>query len=206
MHDATRSCALTDAMPEFFHLGEPESERLLASTDEAAPYQVRRITCPLNPDHNHSRPTSPVALQVKHNKQDEWMISSWLGERVVHQALVAEFEKRKFTGYRLKPATVRFRDGALSSDYSELIVVGWAGVAPPESGIHLIDECPGCMLKHYSGLQDAERLIDWNQWTGEDFFVVWPLPAIPLITKRVAEALGELQVKSYRLGGVKRFE
>jgi hypothetical protein len=48
-------------------------------------------------------------------------------------------------------------------------------------------------------LRDPERLIDWSQWTGEDFFMVWPLPNAILITGRVAELLLNLDAKSFEL-------
>jgi len=103
------------------------------------------------------------------------------------------------TGFRLKPVTVRFRDGHLSSEYYHLVVVGWAGIARSESGIRLIESCPHCLNKQYSPLVDGTKLIDWDQWTGEDFFMVWPLPNYTLITPRVAELLEKKHVKSYTL-------
>jgi hypothetical protein len=124
---------------------------------------------------------------------------------VVHASLIEEFEKHEITGYRLRPATVRFRDGYLSKDYSELVVVGWAGVARPESGIRLLTECPGCMRRTYSDLENVDLAIDWSQWSGEDFFVVWPLPMIYLLTKRVADMLNRFKVKHYSLGTLERY-
>ena len=126
------------------------------------------------------------------------MISVLLGGLVFHSSVVEEFEKRGITGYRLKPAKVRFRNGSVSNEYSGLVVTGWAGVAPAESGIELLEGCE-CGYKKYSSLKHPEHLIDWAQWTGEDFFMVWPLPNYLMITKRVAEALSELKVKSYSL-------
>jgi hypothetical protein len=84
--------------------------------------------------------------------------------------------------------------------------VGWAGVARPESGIRLIEACPGCGYKRYSGLQEVEQLIDWGQWSGEDFFMVWPLPKFRLVTRRVADVLEGLKVKSFSLGSLRRIE
>jgi hypothetical protein len=88
----------------------------------------------------------------------------------------------------------------------ELIVTGWAGVARPESGIELVEDCPGCHLKRYSSLHDSTQLIDWAAWTGDDFFIVWPLPSFTLITARVAEALTELGVRSYKIGTLQFLE
>jgi hypothetical protein len=141
------------------------------------------------------RRLSDLALEVQHRKHDETLIASGM-KRVIHTNLAEEFEKRGLSGYRVRPATVRFRDGVLSKDYLQLVVSGWAGVARPESGIRLIEECSGCAHKKYSPLEDAGQLIDWSQWSGEDFFVVWPVPSC-LVTEGVANALRELKVKSY---------
>jgi hypothetical protein len=50
----------------------------------------------------------------------------------VHESLIEAFEKEGFTGYRLEPATVRFRDSRISTEYREFLVTGWAGMVSPE--------------------------------------------------------------------------
>jgi hypothetical protein len=129
-----------------------------------------------------------------------------MGPRVVHNSITTEFRNRGFTGYRLRPATVRFRDGTVSQEYSELLVTGWAGIARPECGIRLAESCPGCPYKKYTALKDSDQLIDWSEGTGEDFFIVWPLPMFTLVTRRVADALQSLRVKSYQLGTLRALE
>lgn len=74
-------------------------------------------------------------------------------------------------------------------------------MARPESGILPTERCEFCHATRYSGLSDAKHLIDWAQWTGEDFFTVWPLPNLVLITEKVAELLLKLRVKSFTLRG-----
>jgi hypothetical protein len=192
-------------MPEYFHLGDAESQRLQADEEPIADREV--WACPANPKHNAGvRRIGELSLQVKHNKRDELIISSWTFDRVVHESLIAEFGKLGFSGFQTRPAIVRFRDGSVSKEYRELVVVGWGGHARVESGIQLIEECSGCHRRSYSGLQDSEQLINWDQWTGEDFFIVWPLPRYTLITKRVADTLASLKVKSYTLGGLRSLE
>src|SRR5439155_971851 len=178
----------------------PHAERLFADNNKNATLKKERLsTCPIDVFHSGIRRVSDLALQVKHNKRDELIIWTWIPgrESIVHHKVLAEFERRGFTGYRLRPATVRFRDGQVSNDYQELIVTGWAGIARPESGIRVVKSCPGCLWKEYSGLTDAEELIDWNQWTGEDFFIVWPMPNQIMITERVADFLLSHHVKSF---------
>ena len=181
----------------------PPSDRLLLADYVTVPHLALR-RCSVSDDHfASSRRLSDLALQVKHDRCNEMIIWAKPGECVVHEQLVSEMKQRNITGYRLRAATVRFRGGYLSKDYQELVVVGWAGVAPPESGIHLLKSCPACQWRKYSGLTNADELIDWGQWTGEDFFMVWPLPLFILITERVRGLLHDLDAKSYstrRLG------
>jgi hypothetical protein len=117
----------------------------------------------------------------------------------VHQSLVEEFAKEGFTGYRLKPALVRFRDGSTSDEYHEFVVTGWAGMASPESGIKLLESCPACQWKKYSAIANFKKVIDWSQWTGDDFFIVWPMGWRLLCTERVAQWLVAHKVKSFSL-------
>jgi hypothetical protein len=182
---------------DYYILDRPAAKTLVASEAEDAPPKLKWWQCPLNREHKGWWRLSNLALEVQHRKHDETLISSW-ASCVIHEKLAEEFEKRGLSGYRLRPATVRFRDGVLSKDYLQLVVIGWAGVARPESGIRLIEECSGCVRKKYSPLEDASQLIDWSQWSGEDFFVVWPIPEC-LVTERVAAVLRELKVKSYNL-------
>ena len=188
-------------MIEYFRLAQPESDRLYASTIGERRLEAQACSI-VRGIGKHSavrrRWGAQLALEVRHNDRDQWLIPQMEG-MVAHARLLAEFEKRGFTGYRLIPASVRFRDGYVSKDYSELVVTGWAGVSPPESGIVVTNACTNCGNKKYSSLANPEKLIDWSQWTGEDFFIVWPLPMYTLITKRVADVLAEVNVKSYRL-------
>jgi hypothetical protein len=185
-------------------LRPPKSERLRAEEDP--PQRREYIDCPLTREHLACvRPIGPLSLQVKHNKRDEWIIKVWTAESVFHKELIAELGRRGFTGFRTKPAKVRFRDGGISEEYYELDIVGWGGHARPESGIRLIEECPGCRGRKYSDVEEAEQLIDWTQWSRDDFFFVWPLP-FTFITERVADTLSALKVKSYTIESLQWME
>ncbi len=87
-------------------------------------------------------------------------------------------------------------------EYRRLIATGWGGMARPESGVRLMEECPGCVNKSYSAIVDPTELIDGSQWSGEDFFIVWPLPAFLFVSARVAQLLADVKAKSYTIGNL----
>src|SRR5690349_11849317 len=124
-------------MNTYFHLGSSRDHRLLADRPKSAPKpqsDIRR--CPLTTDHvDGSRRLSELVLAVSHNDQDQSMIWSWMSECLIHEQLLAILRAANLTGYRTRPATVRFGNGVISKEYRELVVTGWGGVAPPESGI-----------------------------------------------------------------------
>jgi len=155
------------------------------------------ICCPISFHNGGHRRIGPLYLEVKHNRRDELII--WGHDLAIHEKILDQFEKQGFTGYRVKPAAVHFRDGATSTEYHEFLVTGWAGTASPESGVRLVESCPACLRKEYSPITNPEKVIDWSQWTGEDFFVVYPLMGTRFITERVAKWLQSQKVKSFRL-------
>jgi hypothetical protein len=182
-------------MVTYFNLHSLDNERLPAD----APNQEHRILRCSAGHLDVNRRVSDLAVEVKHNNRGEAIIWAWISGCLVHERLLEEFRRRELTGYRVRDASVRFRDRLVSAEYRELIVTGWAGVARPESGIRVVKSCRTCHWKKYSGLRDPEQLIDWSQWTAEDFFIVWPLPNFILITERVAELLLNLDAKSFDL-------
>ena len=193
-------------MSEFFCLSYEYSESLMArKLPSGVPIEI--VRCPVNSQHWSTGKQrldalrgAPLSGEVKHNKRDEMMI--WVqvsGECLVHDRVTSEMRLRGFTGLELGPATIRFRDGQVSSDYKRLDIRGWGGQAHPESGVRLVEKCPACPVKSYGKLIDATRLIDESQWSGEDFFMVWPLYSYIFVTKRVVEYLESAKVRSYKI-------
>jgi hypothetical protein len=181
----------------YFNLTYPYAESLWADHNKESLERLR-IPCALHPEHlGESRRIGPLNLEVKHNRRDEMMIWTWsVG---VHERILEGFQREGFTGYRLKPAIVRFRDGLISNEYHELVVTGWAGTVSPESGMQLKETCTACRYRSFTAITDHSKMIDWSQWTGDDFFFVYPFLGRILCTERVAEWLRSNQVKSFRL-------
>ena len=161
--------------------------------------QFRHNPCPVGGKHaSRTYRMGELHHYVKHNRRDEHMI--WGLYITIHASVLEKFESEGFTGYRARPAKVTFLDGETSDEYREFIVTGWAGVVQPESGMRLLDSCTGCLWKDYGPIHDFTRIIDWDQWTKEDFFIVWPLTGHRLCTERAARWLEVSGIRSFSLG------
>lgn len=147
-----------------------------------------------------SRRVGQLKIELHHNDRREWIIWLLTG-LVIHQDVLEEFEDQRFTGFRTEPAVVRFRDGSISEEYREFIITGWAGIAKPESGVKIRQDCPACHWKNYTAIKDPGQLVDWSQWTGEDFFMVWPLPLSLMVTERVANWFKAKKSRRYLVRG-----
>jgi hypothetical protein len=55
------------------------------------------------------------------------------------------------------------------------------------------------MVANAIEITNFDEVIDWDQWTGEDFFFVWPLTGHRLCTERAAKWLGASGIRSFRL-------
>ncbi|HEY2468400.1 MAG TPA: hypothetical protein VGI45_11275 [Terracidiphilus sp.] len=179
---------------KYFNLRAPDTERLWADHNKSSGEKTR-VPCSVNPQHmGWNLRTSPLYLEVKHNSRKELMIWAW--GVAIHNDLAEQFKNEGFTGYQLKPAIVRFRDGTTSSAYQELVVTGWAGMVSRLSGMEMTESCRGCHYRRYSAVKNYDNIIDWQQWSGEDFFYVYPFLAWRLCTERVAQFLIGHKVKS----------
>ena len=160
--------------------------------------QWERLSCPVNPSHKATRRRiGPLHHFVHHNDRNQQII--WGLQIAMHKNAIEEFERQGFTGFRTNPAQVTFRDGVTSNDYLEFIVTGWAGVASPQSGVRVVESCPGCNWKIYSAITDFDKVVDWSQWTGEDFFIVWPFSGHRFCTERAADWLKGSGLKSFSI-------
>ena len=188
-------------MPEYYLLAPPDSTAPLAEQiAEAADWEIS--VCP-TADYLHfdgHRLKSNLTVKVSHNRKNVLLIWAWLrGRPLIHEKLIEELEAMGATGYRLKPGSVRFQDGSVSNEYRELVVTGWAGVASPDSGLKPIERCLDCHYVKYGPLPHPEKLMDCSQWTGEDFFTIWPLLGGVFINGRVGVLLRRLNTRSYTL-------
>ncbi|MDE3202473.1 MAG: hypothetical protein KGN79_16305 [Acidobacteriota bacterium] len=185
---------------EYYWIDPVYSDRFYGDGNESYSHR-EHSRCPITREHlEGSRRVGRLNLHMQHNDRSQWIIWSVAG-MVIHQDILEEFEKERFTGYRTEPATVQFKDGVISQEYQEFIVTGWAGIARPESGVKVRQDCPACHWKSYTGIKNTEQLVAWSQWTGEDFFMVWPLPLYIFVTERVADWFKAKKSRRYIVRG-----
>ena len=181
----------------FYQFEGPSKYELLPDS-AAITAQCEFTSCPAGGRHGKRiRRIGQLHYLLKHNDRNQHLI--WGPQIALHESVVERFEHEGFSGFRTQPASVTFLDGSTSDEYRELTVTGWAGVVRPESGMRLLDSCPGCMWKNYGPIMDFENIIDWDQWTGEDFFFVWPLTGHRLCTERAAKWLETSGIRSFCL-------
>jgi hypothetical protein len=158
--------------------------------------ELEQVVCPINDGHQRGgkRLTNLSILLRGRGVQD--FVWTWYSECLVQDRVLDLFKGSGFTGFDVKPVKARFKraSGQEPPRLWELIVMGWAGMAPPESGITLLEKCRGCGLDRYSVWTNAEKLIEPSQWDGSDFFMVWPLARYIFVTNRVVAAIRDNKV------------
>lgn len=184
---------------KFWHFSSPESTRRLAEWvhDEM---DLEAITCALNPGHRRGgKRLTELSVDLPGTEVHD-VVWTWYSECLVQEHVLALFKKHGFTGYEVRSAEARFRTASPESSPRlwELLVTGWGGVAPPESGVRPTQSCSSCGLLEYSCFTDPSRLIDESWWDGSDFFMVWPLPRFIFVTERVKKALEGVHARGFR--------
>jgi hypothetical protein len=184
--------------PGYWHLEGPEGTSMLAEWDRNEELRLETVICPVNEGHRRAgKRLSGLSVMLPRPGVDDF-VWTWSSECLITDRVLDLFRLSGFAGFETRPVRTRCkRQGSAAPRLWELIVTGWAGMAPPESGIELIEDCPACGHKVYSAWTDPEKLIVPSQWDGSDLFMVWPLPGHVFVSERVARV-----VLNYELSGV----
>ena len=179
----------------FWWLTHPQVEQCKAEWVEGE-VEFEQVTCASQPDH--MRPGKRIGdLSVKltsHEVPD--VVWTWYSECLVQERVLNLLRQNSVTGYTTRQATVRFKHPAKKRVpfLWELVVTGWGGLAPPDSGVSLLeyDRCCGRMV--YSDATNPSVLRPTEQWDGSDIFMMWPYPRYILAVDRVAKLLMDNKV------------
>ena len=155
--------------------------------------------CPKYPEEHMTggKRIGKLKLKIKGKRIGDF-IWTWYSECLITDRVAAIFNENNVTGYELWPVEIINKE--LSYKVWELRTLGWAGMAPKESGIKLDLEasCEYCGHKHYTSMKEPKNLIELNHWDGNDIFMVWPLPAFKFVSQKVIDI-----IKKENLTGVK---
>jgi hypothetical protein len=153
------------------------------------------IVCPI--DEGHQRGgyrSSGLIVDVEQINADA--IWTWESNCIVSDRVRSLLEQNQLTGLEFRPAIVRTKsdpDGMRARRW-ELRAIGWGGIAPASSGIHLTGSCAACGYLRYSCFDRPELIIQPEQWDGSDFFFVWPLPKYIFVSERARQVLSTAEV------------
>jgi hypothetical protein len=185
-------------LPGFFHLDSGTSMSRLAEWARGE-VDLETVICPVDDGHQRSGKRLTDLSVILPGRTVEDIVWTWYSECLLTDRVLEMFRDKGFTGFEVQPVKTRYkRADEVPPRLWELVITGWAGMAPPESGIKLVEECHVCGYKAYSGWTRPETLVPASQWDGSDFFMVWPLPKYIFITERVAQAIREARLS----GGV----
>jgi hypothetical protein len=173
----------------FWCLGSPDSTARLADWDDEM--DTETVICPIDEGHPRGGKRLTDLSVVLPGGAVQDFVWIWGSEGLVQDHVLKLFKANGLTGYQVKPVKARFKRASAQEPpvLWEIVVTGWAGIAPPESGIRLVEHCPACGFRVYSAWTNPERLIDSSQWDGSDFFIVWPLTGHIFITDRAADVI-----------------
>jgi hypothetical protein len=180
----------------FFLLSEPTFNACVADLDPDARYESQKIICPIFPGHRRSRRLSMLDVVVPCDSPPD-VIFTWMSECLISARVKVIFQEALLTGFSTRPAKARLRDSQAAISVDELMITGWGGIAPLNSGIREVERCAGCGYLRYSGIEEPSNLIDSTNWDGSDFFMIWPLPRYRFVTRRVIEVC-----RNYGISGI----
>src|SRR5882672_6970400 len=158
------------SIARFYLLCEPEGNHCIADINEAAPYNVEKIRCPIESGHARSRRNSPLDMVVPCDPAPD-VIFTWMSECLIQEPVRQIFDSEGLTGFSTLPARAKIKKTGVTIPVHELAVTGWGGMAPEATGIREVERCPGCGHLVYSRLEAPEKLIDIQNWDGSDFFM-----------------------------------
>lgn len=181
--------------PQFWHLDSHESTSGHAEWAHDK-MDLDQVICPAREGHRREgRRLTDLSVTLPGRKVQD-IVWTWYSECLIQDRVLNLFRDNGLTGFEVKPVKSVFKKAREKPPRLwELVVTGWAGMAPPESGIRLVERCEGCGHTTYSEPSDVTKLISPSQWDGSDFFIVWPLPNFIFVTERVVHVIRDNDLK-----------
>jgi hypothetical protein len=177
----------------------PDSSQLFGSATQGDWLDVDRYVCPIEEDKFRGRRRwTEMFVQLKHNKREE-MIVWTIGDCLMHQSSWLNFRPAALPVSDHFPR--RFDSGTVSSrkNIGRSSLPAGRDWHTKNSGVERMGVCAGCRSQTYKLRGRPEQIVDWNQWTGDHFFRVWPWSKPVFIVAEVAEFLKKPKIRSFDL-------
>jgi hypothetical protein len=157
------------SITRFYLLCEPEGNQCIADMNEAAPYSVEKIPCPIERGHARGRRNSPLDTVVPCDPAPD-VVFTWMSECLIQESVRLIFESEGLTGFSTLPARAKIKKTGASIPVHELAVTGWGGMAPEATGIREVERCPDCGHLVYSRLEAPGKVDRHSQLGRIRFF------------------------------------
>jgi hypothetical protein len=127
----------------------------------------------------------------------EWTV---YGDIIVSGEVAESFRRVGFSGVGFPPVELySSTETPFGRESFEVRANGWGGCAPADSGVRIMQECPYCKRRVFSGYTRPERIFDLEAWDGSDVFLIWPLPRYIMVTGRVRELILDSRYSGVRV-------
>lgn len=152
----------------------------------ASTMHLETTLCPRNPKHAaKSRWPRPLKVigAVNAMTDFEWTV---YGDVLVSNEIANAIRQAGLSGVEFQSVELfTTTETPIGRDAFEMRVEGWGGIARPDSGVRVVEQCPFCNRRVFSEYTSPEKLFDIECWDGSDFFVIWPLPRYIMVTGSV---------------------
>jgi hypothetical protein len=153
------------------------------------------VGCSSFPDHQRAGSRiGSLSVDFKESFEEEDFLWTWYSECLLKTKIANRLSVAGLTGFEIKVAKVTSHSRVVSEMYSEFALIGWGGVASKDSGVKITQTCPTCGMLTYSGVSNWRKLVDWGEWDGSDFFMIWPLPRYIFVTNRAVQTMKQMNL------------
>jgi len=159
--------------------------------------EYERIKCSKTKMHwRLGKRLTKLDINIPKSKVD--LVWTGVNECLISDKLLNLFKENNISGFTVYPAKVTYKNSEEKApEFWELIVTGWGGIAPESSGIKIHDYCEDCDRTKYTKPTHPEYLFDENLWDGSDFFMIWPMPGLRMVTQKVIDLLERNKIEYY---------
>ncbi len=129
----------------------------------------------------------PLTISTTSEEAADFCSTNIGGVHLISSRAIAFLREHGTTGFETLPTLPQ--QPSSPANYFQLLVTGWGGIADSDSGIKAVSHEGWAGIQTYTMATHPERIVDVTQWDGSDFFIVWPLARMWIVTSRIVDLL-----------------